>query len=62
MTKTQRIRSDESNMLEKKVLELIHEKNKPFKESELIHTLIRKHINDLTADEVIEYRKKYLKK
>ena len=38
------------------------EKKLKIKESDVIHALIRKHIKELTANDVLEYRRKHLGK
>ncbi|EYT12599.1 hypothetical protein J595_04008 [Acinetobacter sp. 1592897] len=49
-------------MVEKKTLDIMIEKKMKIKESDVIHALIRKHIKELTAADVLEYRRKYLGK
>ncbi|EYT12856.1 hypothetical protein J595_03978 [Acinetobacter sp. 1592897] len=44
-------------MVEKKTLDIMIEKKMKIKESDVIHALIRKHIKELTAADVLEYRR-----
>lgn len=62
MAISQRLRDEESEMIEKKTLDIMIEKKLKIKESDVIHALIRKHIKELTANDVLEYRRKYLGK
>ncbi len=62
MAISQRLRDEESEMIEKKTLDIMIEKKIRIKDSDVIHALIRKHLKDLSASDVLEYRKKYLGK
>lgn len=62
MAQSQRLRDDEAEMLEKKTLDVMIEKKIRIKESDVIHALIRKHLKDLSANDILEYRRKYLGK
>lgn len=62
MAISQRLRDEESDLVEKKTLDIMIEKKLKIKESDVIHALIRKHIKELTANDVLEYRRKYLGK
>ena len=62
MAQSQRLRDDEAEMLEKKTLDVMIEKKLRIKESDVIHALIRKHLKDLSANDILEYRRKYLGK
>ena len=62
MAISQRLREEESEMIEKKTLDIMIEKKLKIKESDVIHALIRKHIKELTANDVLEYRRKHLGK
>lgn len=62
MAITQRLRDEESDMIEKKTLDIMIEKKLKIKESDVIHALIRKNLKELTANDVLEYRRKYLGK
>lgn len=62
MAISQRLREEESEMVERKTIDIMIEKKLKIKESDVIHALIRKHIKELTANDVLEYRKKYLGK
>lgn len=62
MANSQRLRDEEAEMLEKKTLDIMIEKKIRIKESDVIHALIRKHLKDVTANDVLEYRRKYLGK
>lgn len=62
MAISQRLRDEESDMIEKKTIDIMIEKKLKIKESDVIHALIRKHIKELTANDVLEYRRTYLGK
>lgn len=62
MAQSQRLRDDEAEMLEKKTLDVMIEKKLRIKESDVIHALIRKYLKDLSANDILEYRRKYLGK
>ena len=62
MAISQRLRDEESEMIEKKTLDIMIEKKIRSKDSDVIHALIRKHLKDLSANDVLEYRKVYLGK
>ena len=62
MANSQRLRDEEADMLEQKTLDIMIEKKIRIKESDVIHALIRKHLKDVTANDVLEYRRKYLGK
>lgn len=62
MAISQRLREEESEMIEKKTLDIMIEKKLKIKESDVIHALIRKHIKELTANDVLEYRRTHLGK
>lgn len=62
MAISQRLRDEESEMIERKTIDIMIEKKLKIKESDVIHALIRKHIKELTANDVLEYRRKYLGK
>lgn len=62
MAISQRLRDEESEMIEKKTLNIIIEKKLKIKESDVIHAIIRKYINEITSNDVLEYRRKYLGK
>lgn len=62
MAQTQRIRDEETEMLERKTLDIMIEKKIRIKESDVLHTLIRKHLKDITANDVLKYREEVLGK
>lgn len=62
MAQTQRLRDEENEMLEKKTLDIMIEKKLRIKESDVLHTLIRKHLKDITANDVLKYREEVLGK
>lgn len=62
MSKNHRIRDDEEEMLQKKMIKLIVETQLNIKESDILHCLIRKHLGDLTSKDVLKYREEVLKK
>ncbi len=62
MAQTQRLRDDEAEMLEKRTLDFMIEKKVRIRESDVLHTLIRKHLKDITANDVMKYREEILGK
>lgn len=62
MAHTQRLRDEENEMLEKKTLDIMIEKKLRIKESDVLHALIRKHLKDITANDVLKYREEVLGK
>ncbi|WP_180111693.1 hypothetical protein [Acinetobacter sp. YH12098] len=62
MAQTQRLRDEENEMLEKKTLDIMIEKKLRIKESDVLHALIRKHLKDITANDVLKYREEVLGK
>ncbi|WP_180027856.1 hypothetical protein [Acinetobacter sp. YH16032] len=62
MAQTQRLRDEETEMLERKTLDFMIEKKIRIKESDVLHTLIRKHLKDITANDVLKYREEVLGK
>lgn len=62
MAHTQRLRDEENEMLEKKTLDIMIEKKLRIKESDVLHALIRKHLKDITANDVLKYREEILGK
>ena len=62
MAISQRLRDEESELIEQKTLDIIKKKKIRIKDSDVIHALIRKHLKDLSANDVLEYRKIYLGK
>ncbi|MDQ9820675.1 hypothetical protein RFY44_17625 [Acinetobacter bereziniae] len=62
MAISQRLREEESELVERKTIDIMIEKKLKIKESDVIHALIRKHIKELTANDVLEYRRTYLGK
>ena len=62
MAQTQRLRDEETEMLEKRTLDFMIEKKVRIRESDVLHTLIRKHLKDITANDVMKYREEVLGK
>ncbi len=62
MATTIRLRDEEEEMLKEVALEMMIEKKIRIKESDVIHTLIRKHLKDIKTADVMKYRTEVLGK
>jgi len=62
MAITIRLRDEEEEMIKDATLEMMFEKKLRIKESDVIHTLIRKHLKDIKTADVMKYRAEILKK
>lgn len=62
MATTVRLRDEEEEMLKQVTLEMMFEKKIRIKESDVLHTLIRKYLKDVKTSDVMEYREKILGK
>lgn len=62
MATTIRLRDEEEEMLKNATLDMVIEKKIRFKESDLLHTLIRYYLPELKANEVMKYREEILGK
>ncbi|ENX64727.1 hypothetical protein ACG9XS_06140 [Acinetobacter gyllenbergii] len=62
MATTIRLRDEEEEMLKEVALEMMIEKKIRIKESDVIHTLIRKYLKDIKTADVMKYRAEVLGK
>ena len=62
MATTVRLRDDEEAMLQEMTLNMMIETKLRIKESDVLHTLIRKHLKDIKTSDVMKYREEVLKK
>mgnify|MGYP006337568211 FL=1 len=62
MSTTVRIRDEEEEMLQELTLNMMIETKSRIKESDVLHTLIRKHLKDIKTSDVMKYREEVLKK
>lgn len=62
MAKVYKIRDDEVDSIKEALMKFVIEKKVLMKESDVIHTLIKYHLKNLKADEVIKYREEVLDK
>lgn len=62
MAITIRLRDEEEEMIKDTTLEMMIETKIRIKESDVIHTLIRKHLKDIKTQDVMKYRNDVLKK
>lgn len=62
MAVTIRLRDEEEEMIKDSTLEMMFETKIRIKESDLIHTLIRKYLKDVKTEDVMKYRAEVLKK
>ena len=62
MAVTIRLRDEEEEMIKEATLEMMFETKIRIKESDVIHTLIRKHLKDIKTEDVMKYRAEVLKK
>ncbi|ENV33017.1 MULTISPECIES: hypothetical protein [Acinetobacter] len=62
MAKVYKIRDDEVDSIKEALMKFVIEKKVLMKESDVIHALIKYHLKNLKADEVIKYREEVLDK
>lgn len=62
MAKVYKIRDDEVDSIKEALMRFVIEKKVLMKESDVIHALIKYHLKNLKADEVIKYREEVLDK
>lgn len=62
MAKVYKIRDDEVDSIKETLMKFVIEKKVLMKESDVIHALIKYHLKNLKADEVIKYREEVLDK
>ena len=62
MAKVYKVRDDEVDSIKEALMKFVIEKKVLMKESDVIHALIKYHLKNLKADEVIKYRKEVLDK
>lgn len=62
MAVTVRLRDEEEDMVKETTLEMMFETKIRIKESDVLHTLIRKYLKDIKTEDVMKYRAEVLKK
>ncbi|AVN21955.1 hypothetical protein RGN99_002333 [Acinetobacter baumannii] len=62
MAKVYKIRDDEVDSIKEALMKFVIEKKVLMKESDVIHALIKYHLKNLKADEVMKYREEVLDK
>lgn len=62
MAVTIRLRDEEEEMIKDATLEMMFETKIRIKESDVIHTLIRKFLSEIKTEDVMKYRAEILKK
>lgn len=62
MAKVYKIRDDEVDSIKEALMKFVIEKKVMMKESDVIHALIKYHLKNLEADEVLKYREEVLDK
>ena len=62
MAKVYKIRDDEVDSIKESLMKFVVEKKVLMKESDVIHALIKYHLKNLKADEVMKYREEVLDK
>lgn len=62
MSKTYRVKTPYVTMIQKAHIDFIIETRLPIDEADIVNTLISKHIKELSAEDVIQWQKKYEKK
>ncbi|ENX05645.1 hypothetical protein [Acinetobacter courvalinii] len=62
MAVTVRLRDEEEQMVNDVTLKMIVETKVRIKDSDVLHTLIRKHLKDIKTEDVMKYRADFLKK
>ena len=62
MSKVYKLRSDEVEDIKEALMKFVVEKKSLMKETDVIHALIKYHLKNLKADEVVRYRQEMLGK
>lgn len=62
MSKVYKLRTDEVESVKETLMKFVVQKKSLMAESDVIHALIKYHLDDLKADEVIKYRQEVLGK
>ena len=62
MSKVYKFRSDEVEDIKEALMKFVVEKKSLMKETDVIHALIKYHLKNLKADEVVRYRQEVLGK
>lgn len=62
MSKVYKLRTDEVEEVKEALMKFVVNKKTIMKETDVIHALIKYHLKNLTADEVMKYRNEVLKK
>lgn len=62
MSKVYKLRSDEVEDIKEALMKFVVEKKSLMKETDVIHALIKYHLKNLKADEVVRYRHEVLGK
>jgi hypothetical protein len=62
MSKVYKLRSEEVEDMKETLMKFVVEKKSMMKETDVIHALIKYHLKNLKADEVIKYRQEVLGK
>lgn len=62
MAKVYKIRDEEVDSIKESLMKFVIEKKVLMKESDVIHALIKYHLKNLKADEVMKYREEVLDK
>jgi flagellar basal body-associated protein FliL len=62
MSKVYKLRSDEVEDVKEALMKFVVNKKTIMKETDVLHALIKYHLKNLTADEVMRYRNEILKK
>jgi len=62
MAVTVRLRDEEEDMVKEATLEMMFDTKIRIKESDVLHTLIRKYLKEIKTEDVMKYRAEVLKK
>ncbi|MHA3084444.1 hypothetical protein ACX1NX_15060 [Acinetobacter sp. ANC 5383] len=62
MSTTVRLRDEEEEMLQEVTINMMIETKMRIKESDVLHTLIRKYLKEIKTSDVMKYREEVLKK
>jgi hypothetical protein len=62
MSKVYKLRTDEVEDIKETLMKFVVEKKSLMKETDVIHALIKYHLKNLKADEVMKYRQEVLGK
>lgn len=60
VSKAYKLRTEEAEAVKETMVQMIIKKKTPIRESDVLHALVRYHLKNLSADEVLKYRQEEL--